>query len=70
MECEGGRGRYSVRGGGGGSVRGEGGEGEMECEGGGRDGECRRVRGEALVGSDGGRGSSPGLVVAHVHLPS
>ena len=58
------------------------GEGEMECEGGGRDGECRRVRGEALVGSDGGResyggerewcrglerGSSPGLVVARVH---
>ena len=55
----------------------------MECEGGGRDGECRRVRGEALVGSDGGResyggerewrrglerGSSPGLIVAHVPL--
>ena len=53
----------------------------MECEGGGRDGECRRVRGEALVGSDGGResyggerewcrglerGSSPGLIVACV----
>ena len=53
----------------------------MECEGGGRDGECRRVRGEALVGSAGGResyggerewcrglerGSSPGLIVACV----
>ena len=41
----------------------------MECEGGARDGQCRRVRGEALVGSDGRRGSSPGLVVACVCLP-
>ena len=56
-------------------MRGEGeveceGEGEIECEGVGRDGECRRVRGEALVGSDGGRGSSPGLVITHVCLHS
>ena len=49
---------------------GERGEGEMECEGVERNGECRRVMGEALVGSDGGRGSSPGLVVARVRLPS
>ena len=46
------------------------GEGEMESEGVERDGECRRVRGEALVGSDGGRGSSTGLIVACVCLDS
>ena len=44
----------------------------MECEGVGRNGECRRVTGEALVGSDGGRGSSPGLLPmsAFIHRQS
>ena len=51
------------------------GEGEMECEGGGggvsegREGwGLQESKGEVLLGSDGGRENSPGLVVAHVCL--